>query len=238
MVCAMIERLGIIGDVHAEDDLLERALRFLDGQAMDVLLCTGDIVDGTGDVRRCVDLLTAYGVKTVAGNHDRWCLQDRVRHIPNAHLRETLDNTSLAYLEALPRQVTVQTAAGKLLLCHGIGENDLQKVWPGSQRLAPERSTLLDEMISTGDIRWLVNGHMHYRTLIEFQALTLLNAGTLKNRHRPGFAVLDIGQGHVLGYEFNPDPVAVKRLQFSAAPRFVNTQDFDGLEEPSTLYAS
>ena len=49
----MNTRIGIIGDIHAEDTHLDLALAFLNEQAVDVIICTGDIVDGNGDVDRC-----------------------------------------------------------------------------------------------------------------------------------------------------------------------------------------
>lgn len=235
----MIRRLGIIGDVHAEDGLLEQALTFLSDAGVDVTLCTGDIVDGSGDVARCVELLSAHQVLTVAGNHDRWLLQNKARHIPEAHRREALAQAALEYLQALPRQRTVQTVKGALLLCHGVGDNDLQKVWPGTERMPAERSTRLDKMIRAGTYRFLVNGHMHYRTLIQFEGLTLFNAGTLKNRHKPGFSIMDIEADEVTGYEFEPTLHRVKTLRLSGdgSETFTDTQAFTGDWTPDTLYA-
>ncbi|RZO29019.1 MAG: metallophosphoesterase, partial [SAR116 cluster bacterium] len=45
-----MERIGIIGDVHAEHRRLETALRVLKDEQVDVVLCTGDLADGRGDL--------------------------------------------------------------------------------------------------------------------------------------------------------------------------------------------
>ena len=50
---AEVRRIGLIGDIHAEDQLLERALELLAGRALDAILATGDIADGAGSVNRC-----------------------------------------------------------------------------------------------------------------------------------------------------------------------------------------
>jgi hypothetical protein len=41
-------RIGLIGDVHAEDGFLEIALNHLQALRVDVCLCVGDVVDGLG----------------------------------------------------------------------------------------------------------------------------------------------------------------------------------------------
>lgn len=239
----MISRIGIIGDVHAQHVFLRAALECLQRVGVDTLLCTGDLVDGEGCVEACIDLLEAYEVQVVRGNHDRWLLQDKARHVPHAHTRADVSARAVAYLEALPQEIEVRTQAGNLLLCHGVGRNDLAKVWPGSERMPPERSTRLDDIIASGAYRWLINGHMHYRTVIHFEELTLINAGTLKNRHRPGFALLDLASSRLTGYEFDQtcsqgSPAEVCAIDLNGPPPrvFQNSQEFDGNWQPLTLY--
>ena len=239
-------KVGVIGDVHAEDQHLERALLHLADAGAECLLCTGDVVDGTGDVERCVDLLKDYNVITVRGNHDRWMLEDRVRHIEDAHFVNELPNTTVQYLTELPLEASIDTGLGKLKLCHGVGRHDLRKIWPGTERLPVERCDHMDEIIEQGDYRLMINGHMHYRTLIHFEQLTLMNAGTLKNRHRPGFSMLDCSQGTVTSFEFvdevsgREEVHAVKSTPLHPQEEhrvFKNTTEFDGDWAPVTLYA-
>ena len=94
----VVQRLGIIGDVHAEGVRLAQALAYLDSAQVDLTICTGDIVDGLGCPERSLRLLQQHQVKTVRGNHDRWLLEDRVRHVPNAHRRQNLAADSTIYL--------------------------------------------------------------------------------------------------------------------------------------------
>ena len=241
MVPAMPSRIGIIGDIHAEHEHLARALTFLDGHGVDAVLSTGDVADGRGCLETCIELLEAYAVLAVRGNHDRWVLEQKARHVANANLRDDLSDKAVTYLEALPQERRLCTPRGTLLLCHGVGTNDLRKVWPGTERLAPQRSPELDTLLTSGEVRIMVNGHVHYRTLIHFEALTLLNAGTLKGDHRPGFSVLDLDQDYVESFEFDGDGLtSVKRQPFFARPHhrvFASTQHFDGAWEPVTLYA-
>lgn len=235
----MISRLGIIGDVHAEDELLTQTLAHLKHAGVDALVCTGDIADGTGDVDRCCALLAEHGVYTVRGNHDRWLMEGKVRHIPDAHFAEDLAPGTQDYLLGLPTQLTLSTINGPLLLCHGVADNDLQKIWPGTSKMPIDRCTTLDQIIASGAYRYMINGHVHYRTVINFKQLTLLNAGTLKNRHRPGFSILDCESGTLSGFECLPNVSKVRELTLHHPERriFTDTRDFDGDWQPVTLYA-
>ena len=116
-----MQRIGLIGDVHAEHDFLATALDHLARERVDAIVCVGDLVDGRGDVDRCVEQLVRHGVHTVRGNHDRWLLGDvtKMQSLFELHVR-TRD-----YLAALPKTRLYDTADGPLLLCHGLGDDDM-----------------------------------------------------------------------------------------------------------------
>lgn len=241
-----LERIGLIGDVHAEHQLLAQALDFLgDSQRtngpLDAILCTGDIADGGGCVDQACALLRQHQVHTVAGNHDRWLLSDQVRHVEDAHRLTDIGSSSRIFLSNLPKMLTFDSPMGRGMLCHGIAHKDLAKVWPGSERMEPERNTALDAIIAEGSYQVLLNGHMHFRCIIHFEGLALLNAGTLKPRHKPGFSIVDFRDGTVSAHEFKGAdcPPAIQRsLQPAADDRvWADTQAFDGHWQPTTLYA-
>ena len=225
---------------------LETAINVLLEAGADRLLCTGDLCDGPGNLERCVELLKQHDVICVRGNHDRWMLDDRVRHIRDAHHRENLGQTTIDYLTSLPTQINVATTVGPLLLCHGMLDNDLAKVWPGSERMPPERSSGLDKLIQQGSHRLLVNGHMHYRIVLDFPGLTHINAGTLSPRHRPGVTLLDCAANEVQVFEFGESQSTLnhtktEHLEDASRHQWPNTQSFDSPEDaarqPLALYS-
>lgn len=235
-----VKTLGLLGDVHAEHHRLAAALTFLDGAGVDEILCTGDVVDGPGCADTSARLLRDSGVLTVRGNHDRWLLEKKARHIPNAHHRHDLEDETLDFLSSLPLTIEIETVAGALMLCHGVIEDDLKKIWPGTQRTEVERSAELDDLIASRRFRYLINGHMHFRTIIHFEALILLNAGTLTGDHWPGFSVLDFASHSICAYEFsNSDITLVRELALDPQPDQVcwqDTQAFTGNWEPVMLF--
>jgi hypothetical protein len=104
-----------------------------------------------------------------------------------------------------------------------------------------ERSPELDAIVRDGQTRYLVNGHMHYRVVIDFADLVLVNAGTLTARHRPGVSVVDFASGAVSAHEFVGDRVGDVVAEHPLAPDtsrriWSDTQEFDGRWTPVTLY--
>jgi len=236
----IVRRLGIIGDVHAEDGRLAQALAYLNKAQVDQTICTGDIVDGLGCPERSLRLLQKHQVKTVRGNHDRWLLEDRVRHVPNAHRREDLAADSLTYLAGLPAVTEIETQRGTLMLCHGMGNNDLQKIWPGSANMPMVQCSALDSLIAQGHYRFIVNGHMHFRTMIHFEDMTLINAGTLKGERWPGFMLVDFSTQTITSLRFHGNQIVIAQ-QRSLLPdddhtTWGNTQSFSGDWEPLVLH--
>jgi predicted phosphodiesterase len=236
-----IRHLGVIGDLHAEDIRLGQALEFLENEGVRDIICTGDIADGRGCADTSIRLLRDHKVQTVRGNHDRWLLENKARHVPDAHHRDQLNDTSVAYLESLPTQIQMNTVAGSLLLCHGIADNDLRKVWPGTERMPVERSHELDHIIDEGKHRFLINGHVHFKTMIHFQNLTLLNAGTLKGDLWPGFTLIDFELRLIRAFTFGTDePVTLTKttnLDPESSHRiWENTQAFNGNWDPLLLF--
>lgn len=233
-----IRRLGVIGDVHGEHRRLATVLDWLAGQQLDALVCTGDVADGRGCINRSCELLRDAGVQAVAGNHDRWLLQDRVRHVVAAHHRHELEPANLAYLQGLPPTRELDTVAGRLLLCHGIGDRDLEKVWPGTSRSAIRRSATLDRLLRQARHRFVINGHMHFRVLIDFEELLLMNAGTLKGE-RAGVTIMDFAGARISAFQLDaegrPRPGVEHPLWPEGRRVWRDTAEFDGQWQPVVL---
>src|SRR6185369_11460804 len=117
-------------------------------RGVDAILCVGDIADGSGDVNRTCALLEEHRVITVAGNHDRWLLSDELRDAPGATPARSLNARSRAFLDGLPTKVKLTTTRGPLLLCHGIGDDDMAAVKPDHLRHDLERNDALKRVLA------------------------------------------------------------------------------------------
>lgn len=209
------ETLGVLGDVHCEHEALELALGLFARRGVDRILCVGDLTDGPGNLERTCELLQQHDVLTVAGNHERWFLGGALRDLKDA-TRGAAEATQ-EYLRALPQTREVQTVAGKLLLCHGLGTHDMATLRPDDQGYALSSNAALQELISSEAYAVVVSGHSHRRLVRRLGGTLFVNAGTLFREHDPVVLILRLGD-RVAEY-LRPDgsPVEVIPLPPDAA---------------------
>lgn len=198
-----INIIGIIGDIHAEDQLLGEAISFLKGQGVEMILCVGDIADGQGDVDLCCTMLRHEGIQAVQGNHDRWLLEHWMRDVNDATQLDDISHESTAYLYSLPTTYEFLTPGGASLLCHGLGNNVMAKVTPDDYGYAIEANMELQQFIQERKYHYIINGHTHEAMVRSFDQLTIINAGSLKRGHTPGFLIVDFCQGYVQFFSFD-----------------------------------
>lgn len=173
--------VGVLGDVHAEDGILATFLDALQAVGVSETLCVGDIVDGRGDLGRTVELLARYRVQCVRGNHDRWAVAGTLRDLEDAH-RPT--GPVRAFLAGLPPIRQFQTPLGGLLLCHGVGPDDMAELTPDTDGYALQALDQLWALQAREDVAVMVGGHTHRAMVRRFPELVVVNAGTL--RRAPG----------------------------------------------------
>jgi predicted phosphodiesterase len=201
-----LRRFGLIGDVHGENLALADVLDFLAEQDLNVILCTGDIPAkrGMGSTARSAQLLHDAGVLTIRGNHDRWAIENA----EDSRLIGLMDETefgkeTLMFLKSLPSTRRFTTPHGDLLLCHGMGDDDMRGLYPGG-----DDAELLDMLHRYHPnlvlYRFILHGHTHRRMVRELGGWIFLNAGTLLYGDSPVFSVVDLEKKEVQFYERNP----------------------------------
>lgn len=208
-------KLGLLGDIHAEDERLASALRLFADERVDTILFVGDVADGHGDIDRCCALLTDTRAVGVRGNHDRWVLEGSVRSLPHAHFRENLAASSVALLESLPPVRDIDTTLGTLLLCHGVGESDMRRLTERDEGYALQTHDELAAVVRANRYPLVVGGHTHQRMVKRFRAtdlgvpgnasLVFVNPGTLARDATPCCAVLDCEARAVVFFDLD-DP--------------------------------
>jgi predicted phosphodiesterase len=196
----VVRRVGLIGDLHAEDEALELVLKELRARGADTLLQVGDIADGPGDLGRCVALLLEYQVLAVRGNHDRWLLGNQGRDLPYASDLTRLPPAVTEYLGKLPATREFRSPRGHVLLCHGLGTNDMVGVKPADEGYAIAANTELQQLINERRYRFVLNGHTHRPMLRTFGPLSIVNAGTLLRDYERCFTFVDFERGELTRY--------------------------------------
>lgn len=63
-------RFGIVSDVHSNLEALEAALKWLDGERVDEIICLGDVVGYGPNPNECCEIVREAASVTLLGNHD------------------------------------------------------------------------------------------------------------------------------------------------------------------------
>src|SRR5690606_4972703 len=104
------------------------------------------------------------------------------------------------------------TVRGDLLLCHGVGDNDMVRLRPDDDdrhaRLAVDALAVL---LSDPTLSLAVGGHTHQRMVRRFTRpdgppLVFINPGTLHREDCAGFAVVDLERGVVQFFDLVEGP--------------------------------
>jgi predicted phosphodiesterase len=183
-------RVGIIGDVHGEWRNLARALARLRGdERVDCIVSVGDIVDGSGSVDRCCELLVQHDVLAVRGNHERWMFARQMRSLPNATMLRSLHRRSREFLASLPPVRVVPLLGGTLMVAHGVGDDDMSVLPMG------QGGRFVDVMrrcrVFRSSCVAVISGHSHRQGSARAAGTLLVGAGTLMASRDPCFGVLD-----------------------------------------------
>ena len=197
-----MNRIGFIGDVHAEDYFLSKAIDNLKNENIDVIFCTGDIADGNGDINKCCEILKENGIKTVHGNHDRWLLNNEMRSLSDATPYSEISNQNIEYISNLPGIYDFKIGKNKSILCHGVGSNDMSKIAEDDYGYAIDANEDLQDILRK-NYRIMLNGHSHKRMVRFVGNLCIINAGTIKKEHVPCYSIIDINLQEVEYFYFD-----------------------------------
>ena len=212
----MIHRAGLIGDVHGQLRELEVALEFLKTQPnLDVLLCTGDLPERDSDsltdiAVQCADLLDEAGVLAVRGNHDRWKLSDLAA-----------DDPGFASLASLPLIREFSTPLGSVMLCHGLGRNDMSGLYRVREgydgalhRMGMAKLMLFENAYPH---KLVIAGHTHERMVARFGDITVINAGALEVKtDSPTVGIVDFTEREVRFFDIDAESGAVTQAEVHA----------------------
>jgi len=216
----MLTRAGLIGDIHCEVARVRQVLEHFRACSVDSVLAVGDIADGPGDLGETCAILESAGVLAVAGNHERWLLAGQMRDLLDATPQSALTPRIRKYLSELPKTRLFESPRGPVLLCHGLGEDDMGAVKPDDYGYNLESNRALWELVEDHSARFVINGHTHRVMLRNISGLTILNAGALPDRHRPVCCIADFDEGYLQLYDLEDGrTVTAERWTFEQASR-------------------
>lgn len=210
-----MSNIGVIGDIHCENAKLEMIIRYLKEQC-EHILAVGDIVDGKGNCNHCIELLSNEKIKCVKGNHDKWLLEGIMRDLKNATKISDLSIKEIAYLRNLNEEYEIQINGNSIILCHGIGKNNMACIKPYDYGYGLENNQDLWRLIGQKKYNIMIGGHTHQEMIRKIENLTIINPGSLNSIEKSNFAIIDINSKGIEFYNVseNEDIRSMGRKEF------------------------
>lgn len=170
-------KIGIVSDIHAYFDPLERAVALFESQDVSHILCAGDLIDGGWDDESVIDFVRTRNIVSVRGNHDRGAFANDIEDLNVGYEEDVfgdlLNSYRAQYLSSLPTTRQFNWDGKNILLAHGAPWSDTQHVFPNS---SVETFTRIFKESNT-DI--VILGHTHIPMKININDKWILNPGAL-----------------------------------------------------------
>ena len=219
--------IGIISDIHADLDGLERALDLLRLKDVDEIWCAGDLVDRGADGNAVVRRIRQEQIPTVQGNHDyearrsqmqgdemlRFFVDDAnlVEHSKPMMISTELTEINLTFLDYLPPARKFERDGIWIELTHSNTFDRSTYIYPTS------RLSLFHETLKSTVADLIILGHTHMPMRV-FQSgkLCIVNSGSVsKNYGQPerSCGILSLPEREFVVYDLNTSqPIYVPEI--------------------------
>ncbi len=173
----MSTKIGLISDVHATADPVQKALAIFRKQRVDRVFCGGDIAGYGTELEQTVDLLIGSGCKTVIGNHDLWYLNTT----PDGQ-----EELVVAFLEKLPLSLQLSCEGKRLYFVHASPPQSLMNgitLLDENAQILADRKTRWTDELEGAEFDVLVVGHTHQVFVEQLGNVLAINPGSTKFNH-------------------------------------------------------
>lgn len=166
-----MKRVAVLNDIHGNLPALEAVLGELDREAVDAIVCGGDILSGPCQ-SECLALLQERGARFLTGNCEREVLDGADEK--NAWMARRLTDRDRQLVGTWPEHVELDVdGLGRVLFCHGSPRSDSEVL----TFLTP--AAALAEALDGVDADVVVTGHTHQQFDLRSGRTRLLNAGSV-----------------------------------------------------------
>jgi putative phosphoesterase len=192
-----MHRIAIISDLHSNIRALEATLEHIGTQAVDRIICTGDLVGYHTFPEETLNLVRASGMTTIAGNHDQKVTQKKFSPDKQpdivAFSWDALSEENRAWLAALPEELVLREEGVSVRFCHGTPAHISSYLYEGADE------TFLVARQCEEDV--LISGHTHLPWVGRYGDTLMVNSGSVGKPKigapRATYAVLSLHQGSV-----------------------------------------
>ncbi|MGD9000023.1 MAG: metallophosphoesterase family protein [Granulosicoccaceae bacterium] len=173
----MSRKIGLLSDVHAFPAPVEEALALFRQNAVQHILCAGDIAGYGNDLDATVALLREHACRSITGNHDLWYLEDTT---------DAPDHPTVQYLRGLPAVIEMTVEGVRLYMVHASPPDSCID----GIRLLDQQGELLPELWQAwaGQLQGfghdvLIVGHTHQLFAEQLGDTLVINPGSTRFNH-------------------------------------------------------
>ncbi len=159
-------KIGVISDIHSNMESLTEALKILENQCVDEIVCLGDIVGYGPEPLQCLKMVRSVCSLVIQGNHDaavsddgEYARMNNMARVGIDYARMQLDSEAKEYLSSLQRGSMLSDQ--RTTLAHGSLTGD-HFDYIQSTRSAVENVLLMKTP-------YLLVGHSHEAFIREFE---------------------------------------------------------------------
>jgi len=181
-------KIGLISDPHATPGPVAEALTLFDELGVERILCPGDIAGYGENVAASVTLIQQSGCQAVAGNHERWYLEQQA---------DETDPAVRNYFDQLPRFREWIIEGCRMYLVHASPpDSDMQgiRLLDETGRLIQSEKAYWEDSLADFDYDVLLVGHTHQIFAEQLGRTLVVNPGSSKFNH--SCAVLTLPDRH------------------------------------------
>lgn len=164
-------RLAVISDIHGNRLALEAVEADIAMVGVDATINLGDLLSGPMDPFGTAQMLIERGYPTIAGNHDRWLIEQSLEAMDavDRFVAERLDPVHFEWLRSLPPMSDIE---GEVFLCHGTPTSDtepwLDDWWNGRTATLPDEASVTEKAADL-DFPVLLCGHTHISRIVRLR---------------------------------------------------------------------
>jgi putative phosphoesterase len=165
-------KIGIISDVHGDIKRLRVALKNLEREKVDVIICAGDILDEYIYSAEVIKLFRENRIISVLGNHD----YEFLKFVEDIQKQKLDKYEGIEYLTSLPAKLMLTQNGKKILVAHSA---PWDRIEAGQYTYVyPHQEDILNRMARVeADV--LITGHTHMSFARFLSGTLIINPGSI-----------------------------------------------------------
>jgi putative phosphoesterase len=199
-------KIAVLADVHANLQALTAVLEDAKSKGIEFFLNAGDFLGYGAFPNEVIETLRSNKVLSIIGNYDLKVLEARrnskEKDIALNYAKKKLTQSNKAYLNSLPKNITLEIKEKKIFMVHGSPDSIEEHIYPNTSRKR------LRELVSGKDADIVIVGHSHRQFSRTIDEVAIINPGSVgrADDNNPKAAYSIIG--------FNPFSVEMVRVSY------------------------